>query len=197
MHTSGPLLVSGFEAFAHHPSNPTAEAVRRLERERRLAARAAFVVLPVTWRGAARVLLARAAREGARGCLLFGLAARATTMRVERCAYNVMDARGADNAGVLRQAEAIVEGGAEVHRARGPLEEIHAALVGVGAPVDYSDDPGRFVCNATYYQVLAAGVPAVFVHVPPTRAVGGSVDDEALLGWMRAAVEGYLAALEK
>jgi pyroglutamyl-peptidase len=191
------IVVTGFEAFGAYPLNPTAEVVRRLARAPLPTGRLVPLVLPVTWSGAAAVLLARMAREGAHGCLLFGLAAESRAMRVERCAHNRMEAGGADNAGVQLQGESIVPEGAAQLWTDGPYEAVQAALVEAGAPVAYSDDPGRFVCNATYYRALAteAGRRAVFVHVPATRALGGALEEATLAAWMQAAIEGYLAGL--
>jgi pyroglutamyl-peptidase len=193
------LLVTGFERFGTHADNPTAEAVRALARAGSFEGRAAFAVLPVTYGGAFAVLRARAERERVRACLLFGLGNRPAVC-VERAAYNATEAAVADNAGDVRAGAPLREGGVDAVQTRGPLEAVRDALAGAGAPVVLSDDPGRYVCNATYYRVLTAEAPwapaSLFVHVPPTEALGGKYPQRALEQWVSAAVSAALDAHE-
>ena len=80
--------VSAFERFGPHAVNPTREALLSLRERGELSTSVVPVVLPVTFDGAATVLLARAARERATACLILGLAAGSDCVRVERYAYN-------------------------------------------------------------------------------------------------------------
>ncbi len=193
------LLVTGFEAFGDHPANPTADGVRALARDPAFESRVAFAILPVTFAGAPAVLRARMRRERVIACVMFGLAAGERDVRVEYAAYSEGDPSLVDNSGLVRKA---------VEQPHGPVRVVAGALVEiaeealrrVSAPVRISGDPGRYVCNATYYAALQANAPrsssAVFVHVPATRSIGGEFEDDVVQRWMRAVVAGVLADVE-
>lgn len=190
------IVVTGFEPFASYEVNPSAEGVRTLARDARAVERARFVVLPVTYRGAGTLLLAHAAAERAAGCLLFGVSRRARGLVLERRAYNVMDAAIADNAGLVGGGVPVLPGRDEVLDTAAPVDALLEALGRAGVPVTDSTDPGRFVCNATYYRALAGlrgrCAPPLLVHVPPTQEIGGEVERAVLEHWMRAALNAYL-----
>ncbi len=193
-----PLLVSGFEAFGGGARNATRDALRVLSADPELMAIASFVVLPVTWRGAASVLRARRLREGARAVLAFGMAGPPHEMRVERYAYNEMRAPMADNAGIRCDGDAIDAHGVARIETRGDhADRVRAALDSKGVPATDSHDPGRFVCNATYFAMLTAaaleGFDTLFVHVPATATSGGSLADATVRVWMRDTVVAYAA----
>ena len=184
------LLVTGFERFGPHRVNPSALAARVLEqRSSRAELCVRALVLPVTYAGAAHVLRARVGAERPCAVLMLGLAAGETHLRVECDAYDETDATRADNAGSVRGGAQLVGAGpARVRARRASLDAVHDALVSAGAPVAFSSDPGRYVCNAAYFAALTTlPVPAVFVHVPSTRAVGGALADETLAAWLDAA----------
>lgn len=187
------ILVTGFEVFGDHASNPTGDAVRAFFAAPELRRIGSFLVLPVTWRGAAQVLLAKRAREHARGVISFGLSPRATELRIERVAFNQTERGLVDNAGEPGTGEALVSGA--------PDRLVTSSLVGDGVrdalvqrriPVVDSDDPGRYVCNATYYSTLLAarsgGFASLFVHVPPTVVTGREAPVNTLHDWIREAV---------
>ncbi len=191
------VLVSGFESFADVADNPSGAVVRRMRRHADGGGELDFVVLPVTWAGAARVLLARADKAEARGVLMFGVSARDTEIRVERCAWNLAEAEVPDNAGVRKKGEALTPGGAERVDTAFPVDALIERLRGEDVPVRTSEDPGRYICNALYHAVLTSGRPyakdALFVHVPPTSEAPGGVTLDALERWMGRVVEGYCA----
>lgn len=191
------ILVTGFEPFVAAAENPSGDCVAALRAEGDDGA-TAWSVLPVTWAGAARALVARADREAVRGCLMFGLATGAKALRVEGAAYNQAAAPVADNAGFVRGAEMLRPDGPGVLRPTGlEVGDLVVAMAARGVSVEASDDPGRFVCNALYYAALSAGRPwspySVFVHVPPRERDVGVALQEAV----RRTVEVYRAALAR
>jgi pyroglutamyl-peptidase len=191
------VLVSGFESFTGVEDNPSGAVVRRMRQRADGGGELDFVVLPVTWSGAARVLLARADKAEVRGVLMFGVAAGDASLRVERCAWNLAAADVPDNAGVRKQGEALVPGGAERVDTAFPVGALIERLCGEGVPVRASEDPGRYICNALYHAVLTSGhgyaKDALFVHVPPTSEASGGVTLDALERWMGRVVEGFCA----
>lgn len=191
------VLVSGFESFTGVEDNPSGAVVRRMRQRSDGDGELDFVVLPVTWSGAARVLLARADKDEARGVLMFGVAAGDTSLRVERCAWNLAAADVPDNAGLCKRGEALVPGGAERVDTVFPVDALIERLHGEGVPVRSSEDPGRYICNALYHAVLTSergyAKDALFVHVPSVSEAPGEVSLDALERWMGLVLKGFCA----
>jgi pyroglutamyl-peptidase len=181
------ILVTGFGPFPGVPDNPTARLVRGLDGRSYGGAAVRAAVLDVSYDRAARQVRAAVAAGGwPRLVLHFGVAVGATGVRVEARAVNRKEAAVADVDGELGAA-------ASIDPAR-PLDAalvtavdvagLVAALNASGISAGPSDDAGRYVCNATYFQSLAwfaaegAAVPCVFVHVPDVAE--GSCDPAGL-----------------
>jgi pyroglutamyl-peptidase len=123
-----PILVTGFEPFGAHRTNPSEQVVRAL------AARPGLVgaVLPVSYRrGEARL---GALLEATQPCalLLLGLAA-GSVIRLERVASNLDQAEVCDEDGELRCGRAVSERGPPEHASTLPLEGFAAALARLSA----------------------------------------------------------------
>ncbi len=183
----GPLLVTGFGPFPGMPANPSQRLARRLGRMRRPALADVPIcvrILPTTWEAVAQVpaLIADLAPSA---ILMLGVAGRRKTICVESRAVNAAadapDARRRHPKGraVKRGAPAILRAAAGVQRLRRALR---------GGPASVSRDAGRYLCNALYFEVLAAiasgrtSVPAVFVHVPASPRHGGPAFERRLAG---------------
>ena len=74
-----------------------------------------------------------------------------------------------------------------------PLENLADALREAGAEdVRISEDAGGYVCERTYYLVLQrakdAGVPGLFLHVPPVASAGVSAQRPIVEALLRAVV---------
>lgn len=189
---SNTLLVTGFEPFGDDAVNPTGDAVRALAAARPWGDRVRFAVLPVTWSGASRVLLARADHDDVDACLMFGVAGPAPALRVERTAWNLADAKIPDNAGVTRRDEPLDARGPARAQTAYDVDALCDALAAQDVPATRSDDPGRYICNALYYAALTArrrwSRDALFVHVPATRALGGVVAEADARAWIERAI---------
>jgi pyroglutamyl-peptidase len=190
-----PLLVTAFEPFANATINPSEAGVRALERGRH-ASRIRVLVLPVTYDGAAALLAERMRTENPVGVLSFGLSRDATGLVVESSAYNLRDASAPDNAGVIRTGVPVIAKAPERFEAGAIADRVARSLEAKSVPVLRSTDPGRYVCNSTYYAALfhARGRPVLFVHVPATTPIGGAVEPGTLETWMELAVESMLEA---
>jgi pyroglutamyl-peptidase len=193
-----PLLVTAFEPFAGASINPSEEGVRALAKSERCGSRVRATILPVTYDGARLLLAERMRVEDPVGVLMFGVSRDATGLVIESCAYNVCDAQGADNAGTVRRGDAVIARAPDRLEAGPIAERLATALEARNVPVRRSSDPGRFVCNSTYFAALfhARARPVVFVHVPVTAPMGGTVTPDALQSWMEAAVESYLERID-
>ena len=134
------------------------------------AALASTAVLATSSRAAAAYvaqLPCRAGRQCAPGptpppaavCVLhLGVHTGAARLRLERCAWNEATFRCADEAGWAPQGECVLGADAPGCRREStlPVDALAAGLAAAGWPVEPSDDPGRFVCNYTYYLTLQA-----------------------------------------
>jgi pyroglutamyl-peptidase len=170
------VLVTGFGPFEKRRFNPSRVVAAALERHPPRGVRVAARELPVSFHGAPREVARFVAKHARRGpALILGLGVqRSAYFRFERRARGRYTTERTDNDGVA---------GAQVGASLGPtlrtkldLEALAEALREAGADdVRISSDAGGYVCERTYYALLAAGrehgIPAVFLHVPPAADI--------------------------
>jgi pyroglutamyl-peptidase len=166
------ILVTGFEPFGGHPSNPSEEIAKAVDGRivGGLAVRAA--ILPVHHVEAAREAARLLVEHDPLVVVHVGLAVGRARIALERVALNVMDYELADNSGYLARAEPCVPGGPAAYFATLPLGEILDALAREGVPVYLSNAAGTYLCNQTLYSTLHAvtrdgrRTQVGFMHVP-------------------------------
>ncbi|VVB46339.1 Peptidase C15 pyroglutamyl peptidase I [Beijerinckiaceae bacterium RH AL1] len=165
------VLVTAFGAFPGARTNPTLAILARLERSRGRLARLGIdlhgLALPVVYDALAPALRTAAAASRPDAVLHLGLAGRRRWLSVETRAVNRAGPLHPDAAG-RRPAQVLAPGGKPVLRATWPSARLRAALARAGHDARLSIDAGDYVCNATLYRSLAAGLaPRVgFLHVP-------------------------------
>jgi pyroglutamyl-peptidase len=164
-------LVTGFDAFGGDATNPSYEAVRRLQaRIGKLTVVTAQ--LPTSFKRAVPMLRALIKREQPDIVLCVGLAADRHAISVERVAVNLDDARLPDNDGVQPVDKPVVRGGPAAYFSTLPVRRIVARLAAEKIPCELSMSAGSFVCNHVFYRLMdtvAKGnhrMRAGFVHVP-------------------------------
>lgn len=151
-----PILLTGFEPFGRHRTNSSWEAVRIAGAA--LGPAAHVACLPVHHHHARERLLSLLHELQPPICLLTGLAT-GSAVRIERQARKPSEFDGLS--GTTRMS------------GHWPWREMHRAVRRVFSPVRFSDDAGGYVCESTYWSLLAhrsdCGVPgdAAFVHFPP------------------------------
>lgn len=155
-----PILVTGFGPFLDVTDNPSAELVRALD-GRRVGKRLVIGrVLPVSYGAGIDEVLCLAVEHRPRLVLGFGVARSRDRVEVERVGRRV--------GGEVPDAEGVV------YSSNGPGPEQVPATLDISAlaralDAGISEHAGSYVCNAWAYRVpLHCGVPAAFVHVPPT-----------------------------
>jgi pyroglutamyl-peptidase len=171
------VLLTGFGPFPGAPRNPTGALVRTLTRLRRPAlhdVRLAAHVFMTSYAAVDRDLPALIARHKPDVLLMFGLAARSKTVRIETRARNAL-AAFPDAGGLLPRRHTIApNAGHRVMSAR--RAHLLTAARATRVPVRLSRDAGRYLCNYLYWRALnAADTPqgprlAVFVHIPQVAA---------------------------
>lgn len=167
------VLVTGFGPFLHHGVNPSEHLARALDGRRSRGVRFEATVLPVRYEEAAR--RAREISRGRAAVLALGLAGKATRIRVERRGTNLCTSAKPDDRGDVRLGRALI-GGAPPSLLGLDATPIHEALHARGLRSEPSTDAGGYVCNDLYYRLLHAGVPTLFVHVPPDVRVDVAAD---------------------
>lgn len=172
------LLIAGFGRFPGAPVNPTAALVARLARRRRPAmadVRLVTHVFATRYAAVDAELPALIAREAPDAVLLFGVATKAKTVRIELFARNRRSVLFPDAARVRSVLAAIEPGGPAWLQTQAPIARLAAAARASGVPPIFSRNAGHYLCNYAYWHALDHAARdngprfAVFVHVPPLR----------------------------
>src|SRR5262249_37357455 len=168
------ILLTGFGPFPGAPFNPTGPLVERLARLRRPALAGVTIVPHVfqtSYETVDRELPRLIARHKPDALLMFGLAPRAKTLRIETRARNAL-ALLPDASGRSLRRGLIVSGGPSAVAL--PAQARHLLSAGRSAriPLVYSRDAGGYLCNYLCWRAAEASArngPRItsFVHVPP------------------------------
>jgi pyroglutamyl-peptidase len=163
------ILLTGFERFGPHKTNPTQSLAERLDGEWFGPARVVSRVVPVSIAKIAEALAAAVEETDPVAVVSLGLAAGETCVRVERVARNGLKFPYPDNDG--KRPTGRIERGAPATRAANlPFAPIVKRLLAAGIPARLSDDAGLYLCNAALWHLagLAGKRPFGFVHLPST-----------------------------
>ena len=171
------ILVTGFGPFPGAPFNPTGTLVKRLARLRRPALAGVNIiahVFPTSYAAVDRDLPKLLAKHKPDALLMFGLAPRALTLRIEMQARNAL-ALLPDASGMALPRHAIAAGEPAAVAMPMSAQRLLAAVGAARVPVALSRDAGRYLCNYLCWRAAEAagrkGGPraAAFIHVPPVR----------------------------
>jgi pyroglutamyl-peptidase len=169
------ILVTGFGPFPGAPFNPTGPLVQKLARLRRpslVDVKIVAHVFPTSYAAVERELPKLLARHKPDALLMFGLAPRARTLRIETRARNSIMLLP-DAGGAVLKRHAIEPRGPAAIALPAPTRDLLAAARAARVPVTLSRDAGRYLCNYLCWRAAEAAAkprgPAVaaFVHVPP------------------------------
>jgi pyroglutamyl-peptidase len=170
------ILVTGFGPFPGAPFNPTGPLAERLARLRRPGLADTKIVahaFPTSYAAVDRELPRLIAEHKPDALLMFGLAPRAKTIRIETRARNAV-ALLPDAGGAARAAK-IAASGPTALALPAPTMQLVAAARAARVPVARSHDAGRYLCNYLCWRATEAaaikGGPrvAAFIHVPPVQ----------------------------
>jgi pyroglutamyl-peptidase len=199
------IVVTGFEPFGAHTSNPSAAVAKAVDGRRFGDAVAAAAILPVDHREAfAR--LADVIDTEPDAVVELGLAEGRARIALERVAVNVMDFSIPDSAGYRATDEPCAANGPAAYLATLPLRAILAALTAEGIPAYISSTAGTYLCNQTLYLTLhaiaarRARTRAGFLHLPllPSMVAASGLDQPSMdLALMVRAAEITLAAVAR
>ncbi|MFW5786017.1 MAG: pyroglutamyl-peptidase I [bacterium] len=198
------LLVTGFEAFGVHETNPSAAVVSLLTGAPRPGAaapagsndpphRISGLVLPVAFQTCWEPLLCKVEEVHPDAVLALGLAEDRSDLTPELVAINYMEARIPDNRGWQPTQTPIEAEGPAAYFSTLPVHRMTARLADAGFPASLSYSAGAFVCNYVMYRLLhyASTVnPRVrcgFMHLPGAGAATSLLSPERLAQAVRIA----------
>jgi pyroglutamyl-peptidase len=189
------VVVTGFGVFAGVEDNPSKRIVEELQASQFQCAdnrKITYKILDVSVEFCCKLHDDLIATAGTKQIFIhIGVDSRATFIKLEQCAYNNMTFRVPDVCGYQPENCVICEASdldcplysdLPLEQLCAELNQAHPAVVsGAEEPVtervQLSQDPGRYLCNYTYYQALLhqqrLGQPlhSVFVHVPPFEVI--------------------------
>lgn len=196
------ILVTGFGPFPGAPDNPTAPLVRALARKTRIAHDDVTVkahVFPTRYQAVDRTLPRLLETFKPDAIVMFGLATRSRTIRVETLAHNYISA-SPDAGGFTRGRCAIDKAAARTIKVRAPTMRLLRAVKRLGLPVRLSTDAGAYLCNYTLWHATCATRAAgslelsAFIHVPRPSL---RLTPDALLAAGEAIIDTTIATLRR
>ena len=159
------ILLTGFEPFGTASTNPSGEIMKQISGDNIVTA-----ILPVAYTRSAERLMQLIAEHNPDVVICFGQAEGRTQITPEKIAINLDDARLADNDGVLRSDEKILDNGPDAYFTTLPVKEFAAAITAKGIQSSVSLSAGAFLCNHVFYvaqnELAGTKVRSGFVHVP-------------------------------
>jgi pyroglutamyl-peptidase len=169
------VLVTGFGPFPGASFNPTGPLVERLTRMRRPALDDVTIipyVFPTSYAAVDSKLPTLIAWYRPDALLMFGLAPRAKTLRIETRARNTLT-HLRDISGRTLSQNLIVGGGPPALPLPARTRHLLAGTRGMRLPVTVSRDAGRYLCNYLCWRASEEATRknglrlAAFIHVPP------------------------------
>ncbi len=165
------ILLTGFEPFGGSHINPSIEACRALDRREYNGYRIKVVEIPLRF-DEVRPSLVKAIKDTKPSAIICTGQSGSSTIRLERVAINVADARIAYNCGMKPMDEPIIDDGPVAYFSSLPLRKMLGAIEEDKVPVKISNSAGTFGCNHIFYDLMHyikendLGIPGGFIHVP-------------------------------
>ena len=159
------ILITGFEPFRGSDTNITQEIISQLPAQ--IGNREIVTIcLPVSFQRAPVALQQAIAQHQPDMILLLGQCPASESIRLERFAMNMMDAKNPDNDGYTPSEETIYLKAPLAYHSPINIKTIVHHLQEEELPAVVSNSAGLYVCNRVYYEVLHLQRKALFVHIP-------------------------------
>ena len=166
------LLLTGFEPFAQHTSNPTQELVLSLASKVINNFKITSVVLPVEYEKTKQLISKLIEDENPDAVISLGLAGDRTQITPELIALNYCHSETPDNAGVIKLFEKINPKSKESFVSTLPVEQMINSLKENNFDAKLSTTAGAYLCNTVMYTALQTvsikklNIPCGFIHIP-------------------------------
>lgn len=163
------VLVTGFEPFGNNIENSSWVVANKVVTQNTFDI--ALELMPVSFKRVAKALRTAVAKHNPNLIIMLGQAGSSDTVRLERIAINMMDARSADNDGFIPDEEPISTETPAALFTNTDIKQLYNAIGKQGIPVKISNSCGLYVCNRIYYEALMLcnevnKMKAIFVHLP-------------------------------
>lgn len=176
-----PILLTGFETFSNHPSNPTEELVNSFKARHILGHQVHTVILPVDFKRALTILEELFKQQTFVIHLSLGLASSRKVLTPELVALNKIHCpKRPDNIGRVFINEDISTNAPLAVETTLPVVAWVKALNDKGFEAEVSNHAGTYVCNAVMYYSLRLSskwmglTPSGFMHIPPDKNLDAS-----------------------
>lgn len=195
------LLLTGFEPFGGEKTNPSLEAVKKLDGYSVGDIVVKSMELPVSWERVTQILESAISRHSPSFIISVGQAGSRAKIALERIGINI--AFGKDNYEVSRNGEPIVPGAPDGYFSSLPVIPLVDAMNKAGIPAYVSNTAGAYLCNYTLYMlehiIRTQNLPlqATFIHIPflpeqttdkPNQLLP-SMSLEAIVSGLKAAID--------
>lgn len=166
------IIITAFSAFGGLTNNSSEEVLKLLSNQYHK------VVLPVSYQRAPRLLEELVLSNQPDALICLGQAGSSSNIRLEQMAYNEANALVPDEDQVTLTHHVLVNEGQSDLRTLFPIKEWVHNLQLEHHPLEVSCNPGRYVCNATYYRALSIIPNTIFIHLPYYK---GQVENNSTL----------------
>jgi len=164
------ILLTGFEPFDGESVNPSWELVKTFDQKTIGNYQIISKQIPTVFYESAKVLTNYMKEFEPKIIICFGQAGGSKTIRLEKVAINLNDARITDNQGNQPIDETINETGSNAYFTKLPVRRILEALSNEEIPASISLSAGAYVCNHVFYHLLHQinnqDVIGGFIHIP-------------------------------
>ena len=169
------LLITGFGPFPGAPDNPSQMLIEAMA-QRNVGTRYNLVygLLPTHWQNLPPILDDLFARHQPDVSIHLGYSARSPGFCLEQTAYN-QTCEQPDVDGVAGSCDPILEVQPAQLTSDAPIEHIQQLLSRAGFGIELSNDPGRYLCNMSYFLSLTRSRSSLFVHIPAIKIDAGLI----------------------
>lgn len=164
-------LITGFEPFGRHPENSSWVVAEQVATYGVKDVEIALEQMPVSFRRAGKALREAVEKHSPDVVIMLGQAESSDSVRLERVALNLMDAKAGDNDGYTPDEETIDECAPLARLTKLPIKILCKAVAEAGVAVKITNSCGLYVCNRLYFEALALCeehpmMSALFIHLP-------------------------------
>ena len=166
------ILITGFEAFAGSPVNPSEQVVLALKANPPPEVELFTAILPVDVHSAPVVLAENLTSASPQVVVSLGEASGRSVISIERAALNILDFRIPDNLGNQVSDQPVLPGAPSAYFSTLPTRSVLEMLLENGIPAELSLSAGAYLCNQVYFHLMhwaaqhAEPIAAGFIHIP-------------------------------
>ena len=173
------VLVTGYPRFSNFDENVSEKLIQLMNDIEYQPLEVYTSLLSVDKKGANSIAQRINNGENFDAIIHLGFSNSREIISLERFAHNQFEMNEPDNSGRMITSGKIIEDDLEVYETTAPIQIINDKFNDIDY-VSWSSDPGRFVCNETYFRTLSSisnnittinGPPTIFIHLPNEKHI--------------------------